>query len=550
MKRNSVRRTDRTAARPCGTDRSARAAAARSARGAIATALLLAIPVSLSAQQSFDLLIRNGRLLDGTGNPWYSADVGIRGDRIAAVGALGDARAGTVIDATGLYVAPGFIDVHTHAGRGLVRPELAGAEPLLLQGITTAVLNPDGGGPVDLDQQRRALEEHGIGVNAAQLIGHGSVRREVLGMTDRAPTDAELTRMQDLARTGMEAGAFGLSSGPYYAPGSYSSTEELVALARIAAEYGGVYTSHIRDEADYTVGVVAAVDEVIRVAREAHLPAVATHLKALGPRVWGFGPALAKRIERSRGEGLEVYADQYPYTASATGLGSALLPRWAQAGGRDSLLARLRDAGWRAQVRAEMVENLARRGGAARIQFRYHDADPSIEGRRLSQVAAERQLDPVDAAIEIIRAGGAGVVSFNMDDGDVEHLMRQPWMMTSSDGDLVEMDRGVPHPRVYGAFPRKIRMYVLDEEVITLADAIRSMTSLPATVFSIPDRGLVQEGMVADLVVFDLETITDRATYSDPHQLSEGMVYVLVNGTAAIADGRSTGARAGLVLRR
>ena len=529
MRRIPARHRGRASVRRRATDRGAAGRTAHRFARAIVVLLLLATPTLLAAQENFDILIRNGNLLDGTGNPWYRADVGIRGDRIVAVGTLHGATAATVIDATGLYVAPGFIDVHTHAGRGL-----AGAEPLLAQGITTALLNPDGGGPVDLAVQRRVLEAHGIGVNAALLIGHGSVRREVLGMADRAPTDAELVQMQELVRAGMEAGAFGLSSGPYYAPGSYSSTEELVAVARIAAEFGGV----------------AALDEVIRVARDADLRAVATHLKALGPRVWGFGPALASRIERARAEGLEVYADQYAYTASATGLGSALLPRWAQAGGRDSLVARLTDPDSRALVRAEMVENLARRGGADRIQFRYHEADPSIEGRLLSAVAAERGVDPVDAALEIIGAGGAGIVSFNMNGGDVEHLMRQPWMMTSSDGDLVEMGRGVPHPRVYGAFPRNIRVYVLEKQVITLADAIRGMTSLPATIFSIPDRGLVREGMVADLAVFDLETISDRATYADPHQLSQGMLHVLVNGMAVVADGRFTGARPGIVLRR
>jgi N-acyl-D-amino-acid deacylase len=512
-------------------------------------ALLLLSAARSAAQESFDILIRSGRLLDGTGNPWYRADVGIRGDRIAAVGRLAGATAATVIDARELYVAPGFIDVHTHAGRGLATPDLAGAEPLLAQGITTAVLNPDGGGPVDLSDQRAQLKAYGIGVNAALLVGHGSVRRTVLGMQDRPPTEGELRRMGELVRTAMVEGAFGLSSGPYYAPGSYASPEELITLARIAAEHGGVYSSHIRDESDYTIGVVAAVDEVIRIAREAQLPSIATHLKALGPSVWGFGPALAARIERARAAGLEVYADQYPYTASATGLDAALLPRWAQAGGRDSLLARLHDPAQHTAIRAAMVENLARRGGADRIQFRSHDADHAIEGRLLSAVAAERGLDPVDAAIDIIRAGGAGIVSFNMDASDVEHLMRQPWMMTSSDGDLVPPGRGVPHPRVYGAFPRKIRVYALDQRVITLADAIRSMTSLPASVFAIPERGLVRAGMIADVVVFDPATIADHATYADPHRLSEGMVYVLVSGTPAIADGQFTGVRAGRVLR-
>jgi N-acyl-D-amino-acid deacylase len=507
-------------------------------------------PAPLRAQEPYDIVIRGGRLLDGSGNPWYYGDVGIRGDRIVAVGNLADAAARRTIDATGLYVAPGFIDAHTHAGGGLARPELSHARPLLAQGITTVIINPDGQGPVDLVAQRETLERNGIGVNAAQLIGHGAVRQAVLGMDDRAPSAAEIDRMRALVRAGMEAGAFGLSSGPYYAPGSYATTEELVAVAGIAAEYGGAYTSHIRDEADYSIGVVAALDEVITVAREARLPSVATHLKALGPRVWGFGPALVKRIERARAAGLEVFADQYPYTASATGLTAALVPRWAQAGGDDALLTRLADPGTRARIRAAMVENLERRGGAERLQFRTHDADPTIEGRTLAAVAAARGQDPVDAAIAIVEAGGAGVVSFNMDDSDVEFLMRQPWMMTASDGDLVAPDRGVPHPRIYGTFPRKLGVYARDRGIVDLAGAVRSMTTLPATVFRVADRGAIRPGMFADVVEFDLAGLRDRATYQAPHQLSEGMAYVLVNGVPAIDAGAFTGADAGRVLRR
>jgi len=524
-------------------------------RGGVLPTLALAMASWVApavAQQAppYDILIVNGRVLDGTGNPWNYADIAISGDRIAAMGRLSGAAARQVIDATGLYVAPGFIDVHTHAGGGLATADLSHARPLLAQGITTALLNPDGGGPVDLDRQREDLLRDGLGVNAGLLVPHGSIRRSVLGMDDRAPTLQELTRMKDLVRAGMEAGAFGMSSGPYYAPGSFAATEELVELAKEAAPYGGVYTSHIRDEADYNIGVVAAVDEVIRIAREAGVRGVATHLKALGPHVWGFGAALAMRIDRARAEGVEVFADQYPYTASATGLTAALVPRWAQAGGDDSLLQRLAVPLVRARIRAEMVDNLARRGGADRIQFRYHDADRSIEGRTLAAVAAERGLEPVDLAIQLVQAGSAGIVSFNMSDADVEHLMRQPWMMTSSDGDLVPMGRGVPHPRIYGAFPRKIRMYVIEKGIIDLADAVRSMTTLPATVFRIFDRGALRPGYAADIVVFDLERLTDRATYADPHQLSEGMVYVLVNGQIAMDRGAFTAVRAGQVLRR
>jgi N-acyl-D-aspartate/D-glutamate deacylase len=297
--------------------------------GLIGTAALAGIA---RGQQSYDLVIRGGRLLDGSGNPWYYADVAVSGDRIAAVGDLSGARARWVIDARGLYVSPGFIDVHSHAGPGLATSELSPARPLVAEGITTVLVNPDGGGPVDLVEQRAALLKDGLGVNVAQFVPHGSVRGAVLGMSDRDPTPPELDRMRALVRAGMEAGAFGLSSGPFYAPGSYSKTEELVELAKVAAQYGAAYQSHIRDESDYTVGLVAAVDEVIRIAREAKLPGIVTHIKALGPHVWGYSLAIVERIRRARDQGIEVFADQYPYDASNTSLEAASCragPRWA-----------------------------------------------------------------------------------------------------------------------------------------------------------------------------------------------------------------------------
>lgn len=501
-------------------------------------------------QQPYDLLIRGGRLLDGTGNAWYYADVAINGDRIVAMGDLSTAQARRVIDARGLYVTPGFIDVHSHSGPGLATPELSAAQPLVAEGITTVVVNPDGGGPVDLVAQRAALLKDGLGVNVAQLVPHGSVRAAVLGMSDRDPTPAELDRMRTLVRAGMEAGAFGLSSGPFYAPGSYSKTEELVELAKVAAQYGGVYQSHIRDESDYTVGLVAAVDEVIRIAREAKLPGIVTHIKALGPHVWGYSMAITQRIQRARDEGIQVFADQYPYSASSTSLEAALLPRWAEAGGDSALERRLKSPADMARIRAAMVDNLERRGGAARLQITRHRLDPSIEGRTLEEVARSRAKSPIDAAIEIIQAGGAGVVSFNMLDADVDLFMRQPWTMTCSDGDLVRMGEGVPHPRAYGTFPRKLRVYALDRHVIGLEDALRSMTSLPATVFQMRDRGVIRPGVFADVVVFDPATVRDVATYDQPHQLSQGMAYVLVNGKLAIDHGQLTDGRYGVVLSR
>ena len=509
-----------------------------------------AAPAQRGAAAPFDVLIRHGRVLDGSGNPWYRADVGIRGDRIVAIGDLGDATATTVIAADSLFVAPGFIDTHSHAGESLARPALSSAQQLLAQGLTTIFANPDGGGPVDLAAQRVAFEKNPLGVNVAPMIGHGAVRSAVLGMQDRAPTADELKRMEALVQRGFDEGAFGLSSGPFYAPGSYSKTDELVDLARIAAKYHAPYQSHIRDESDYTVGLLAAVEEVITVAREAHTRGVVTHVKALGPNVWGFSSAIVQRIDRAREEGIEVFADQYPYEASSTSLSAALVPRWAQAGGTAAFRTRIADPADRARIVPEMRENLARRGGGARIQIARYGPDSTIEGRTLAQVAAARGTDQIETALALLAKSDVSIVSFNMLDEDIERLMRQPWTMTSSDGALVPFGVGMPHPRGNGAFSRKLRKYVVEQHVVDLPAAIRSMTSLPATVFNLPDRGVLRPGAFADVVVFDLAKVRDRATYEQPHQMSEGMVQVLVNGRFAIRDGKFTTEHAGRVLRR
>ena len=515
----------------------------------LSCAVLLAgaAPASL-AQEAYDFVVIDGFVVDGTGNPWYRADVAIAGDRVVAVGRVARSRARRIIDARGLWVTPGFIDPHSHAAAGLASAELSHARPLLAQGITTVFVNPDGGGPVDLAAQHDRLLEHGLGVNVAQLIGHGSIRSTVIGSDDRAPTADELDRMRALAREAMDQGAFGLSSGLFYAPGSYAQIDEVVELGKVVARYGGVYTSHIRDESDYTIGLAAAVDEVIRVAREAGMRGSVTHIKALGPRVWGTAAEIIGQVERARAAGVEVFACQYPYTASATGLSAALLDRWIQEGGRDQMLARLRDPEVRRRVRSEMVENLDRRGGAERIQFRRHRPDPSIEGRTLAAVAAEREQDPIETALALIEEGGPGIVSFNMTDADVELFMRQPWVMTCSDGGLVPLGSGVPHPRNYGTYPRKLRKYVLDEGVVGLSDAVRSMTYTPATQYRVVDRGIIRVGAMADLVVIDPAAVRETATFTDPHQLSEGIVHLLVNGQQVIDEGRFTGALPGQVL--
>jgi N-acyl-D-amino-acid deacylase len=515
----------------------------------IALVAAVAHPAAAQAGERFDILIQNARVFDGSGAPWVRMDVGIRGDRIAAVGNLAGATAVEAIDARGLYLAPGFIDTHSHAGDGLGTEEMSDGRPLIAQGITTVFVNPDGGGAADLVRQRERLLEHGLGVNVAQFVPHGSVRRAVMGMDDRAPTDAELREMEGMVRAGMEAGAFGLASGPFYAPGSYADTDELAALAAVAAEYGGAHQSHIRDEGDFSIGLLAAVDEVIEISRRTGGTGVVTHVKALGPRVWGFSAAVVHRIERAREEGLPIFADQYPYEASATGLSGALAPRWALAGGQDSLLARIARPDDRARLAEDIAENLDRRGGADRIQFRHYAVDPSVEGRTLAQVAAERGETPIETTIHMLAEGGARIVSFNMHDDDVVRLMQQPWTMTASDGEMVPLGEGVPHPRAYGSFPRKIARYAVERGVIDVGTAIRSMTHLPALVYDVPGRGLVRPGMIADLVVFDLGELRDLATFTDPHQYAEGMVHVLVGGRFAIRDGTFTGERAGAVLR-
>jgi N-acyl-D-amino-acid deacylase len=486
-------------------------------------------------------------VLDGSGNPWQRLDIGITGDRIRAVGRLDDATAARVIDAEGLYVTPGFIDVHSHAGPGLLG-DLRHAHPLLAQGITTALVNPDGGGPAAIGDQRATYETQGTGVNVGLFVPHGSIRTAVMGMSDAEPDSEALAEMVNMVFAGMKAGAVGLSSGLYYAPGSYSKTDEVVAMARAAAQYGGVYSSHIRDEADYSIGLVAAVQEVITIAEEAGLVGVVSHVKALGPASWGLSMAIVERIEAARARGVEVFADQYPYNASGTGITGALIPRWAQVGGRDALLSRMRGAD-RARLLDEVRANIARRGGAATLMIGRFAPDPSIEGRTLAEQSEAAGTPPEATALDLLEQAETSLVSFNMSERDIELLMRQPWTMTCTDGDLVPFGQGKPHPRAYGAFPRKLRLYVHERSVIGLPDAIRSMTSLPASVFGLKDRGVIREGAYADLLVFDPEEVRDTATYQEPHQLAEGMVHILVNGELARDGSGFTGALAGRVIR-
>ena len=515
-------------------------------RCALATAFVMLGWAAAAQQPAFELLIVNGRMLDGTGNPWMGLDIGVRDGRIAALGRLAGTAATRTIDAGGRFVTPGFVDVHSHAREGL-EGELNRAEPLLAQGITTAMLNPDGGGPVNVAATRASLERRGIGVNAALFVPHGSIRQQVLGMEDRAPTAAELGKMVALVHAGMNAGGIGLSTGLYYAPGSYAQTEEVIALAKAASDHGGVYSSHIRDEGDYTIGVVAAVEEVIRIAEEGKLPGVVSHMKALGQASWGLSLASLMRIDAARARGVQVWADQYPYEASGTSITGALVPRWAQVGGDEALRKRALGAE-RGKLREEIRQNIARRGGAAALQISRFAPDPSIEGKTIGDLARSSGESPEEVALDLLARGGAGLVSFNMSERDIEQIMTQPYTMTSTDGDLVPLGEGKPHPRAYGAFARKLRLYVRERHVIDWPFAIRSMTHLPAMVFGLKDRGQLRAGAWADILVFDPEKVADKATYSDPHHLSEGFDTILVNGVLVRDEGKFTGALAGKIV--
>lgn len=500
--------------------------------------------------ENYDLLIRNVRLLDGSGNPWYRADIGVKDDRIKAIGNLEDESAKTIIDGRDHYASPGFIDTHSHAAEAMASKDRSHAGALLVQGITTVLLNPDGGGPVDLEDQAKMILADGIGVNVGLLVPHGSVRSAVLGLENRPAGSDELVQMGELVRKGMQFGAYGLSSGTFYKPGSYAPPSELVYLARIVAGFGGVYASHIRDESNYTVGLKDAVAEVISVAEEADIPAVVTHIKALGPPVWGFSSDIVAMIEEARDKGLSIYTDQYPYIASSTSLTAALLPRWAEAGGRDSFLDRLQDTETRERIVAAMRENLERRGGADRIRFSLFEENPGVIGMSLEAVARQSEEEAVLSALNLLRLGDPKIISFNMQEDDVIQFMLPPWNMTASDGRYAKWGEGAVHPRAFGTFPRKIHKYVVEENIVTLEHAIRSMTSLPAQVYRIKDRGRLIEGAYADIVIFDLARMKDTATFDNPYQLAEGVRHVLVNGRVAYAEKGAIQETHGRLIRR
>lgn len=520
--------------------------------------LAVVAPVGAAAQDTvsarpFTYLIRGGTVVDGTGAASFTGDVAVAGDRIVRVSRtpLDPTQAQHVIDARGLVVAPGFIDSHAHVENLADHPL---AESFLRQGVTTVWYAPDGGMPWPLSEAMTRLERTTHAPNIAFFAGHNTVRREVMGTANRAPTPAELEQMKALVAQAMEEGAIGLSTGLRYVPGIYSETDEVIELARVAARYGGFYSSHIRDE---SAGSLDAVREVIRIAAEAGLPAQVSHHKLMGQPQWGQSVQTLALIDSARDRGLDVTIDQYPYDATSTGT-AVLFPAWSLSGGGDSLRARLADP----QQRRTIIEGmratiLTERGGGdlTRIRIARYGAEPSWNGRTFADIARERGREPdtdfaIELGIEIQSAGGASGVWHVVDESDIRRIMQHPWTMISSDGGIGVPGVGHPHPRGYGAFARVLGRYVRDEPVLTLEEAIRKMTSLPAWRMRDDRRGRIAEGLLADLALFDPLTFEDRATYEDPHQYAVGMKHVFVAGVPVLSAGEFTGATPGRVLRR
>ncbi|MGQ0588592.1 MAG: N-acyl-D-amino-acid deacylase family protein [Sphingosinicella sp.] len=495
--------------------------------------LLLSVAPAASAQERVDLIIRGGTVYTGSDAP-FVGDVAVSGDRIRAIGPRLDHQATRIVDARGMIVAPGFIDPHAHLGEQLAsedaRTRLIPA--FLMQGVTTALIGNDGGGDADAAAVLGRARARPVGINYATYVGFGSVRRAVVGEADRAPTAEELARMREMVAGAMCQGALGFSTGLFYAPQSFARTDEVVALAREAARRGGVYDTHLRDESSYSIGLAAAVDEAIAIGREAGLPVNISHIKALGVDVHGQAPAIIARIEAARQDGQRVTADQYPWSASGTSLVASLVPRWAQDGGREALLRRFDDATLAARLRAEMAENLRRRGGAETLLI----TAGRHRGRRLSEVAGSG--DPIEAAIAAIREADASVVSFNQTDADIEAFMRQPWVMSGSDA-------SAGHPRAYGSFARLYAEYVQRRRVLTLRAFIERSTALPADTFGLVGRGRLRPGAFADIVVFDPARYAAQATYEEPTRLATGVRTVLVNGVVVVENGALIGAAPG-----
>lgn len=512
---------------------------------------LLLCAAGIDAQPPvYDVLISGGRIVDGAGNSWYLGDVAIQGDTLAYAGPAGMARGRTVLDAKGLIVAPGFLDTHSHAARNIF--DSPAAENKIRDGVTTIIEGPDGRSAVPLKPFLDKLAATPIAVNFGTLVGQGSIREKVIGLQDRKATPAEIDRMKAMARQAMLDGAFGMSTGLFYIPGAYTPTEEVIELAKVVGAMGGIHTSHLRDEG---AGVVDSVRECIRIGEEGRLPTQITHHKAIGRPNWGRTVETLQLVEQARTRGVDVTVDVYPYLASSSSL-EGLLPRWALEGGRQAMLERLSAPAEHERIIAAMADKIENDRGAGdpkNAVIALCPFDPSLAGKNLGELTAARGVpvnfrNAAETAAAILRRGSCEVLYHYMSEDDLVRILRYPFTMIASDGWIPKFGEGMPHPRNYGTFSRVLARYVRDQKLLTLEDAVRRMTSLPAMRFRIFDRGLLRPGMKADVVVFDASTVADKSTYEHPHQYSEGFRYVMVNGRVVLKDGKMTGERPGRVL--
>ncbi|MEM6377720.1 MAG: amidohydrolase family protein [Bacteroidota bacterium] len=494
------------------------------------------------ATQHFEILLKDAQIIDGTGEKAYLASLGINADTIAWIGKSSKGlSADQEVDAQGFTLSPGFIDPHTHTLRDLQSSTRNGNENYLQQGVTTVVCGNDGGGSYEVARILSELDSQGIGTNTALFVGHRPIRRAILGMQQRPPDAEELQNMQSLVRKGMEEGALGFSSGLFYTPSSFAKTEEVIELAKVAGEFGGLYDVHIRDESSYNIGLLAAIKETIDISRAAQIHANISHIKALGVEVWGLSEAVIELVEQAQAEGLLITADQYPFEASSTSLSAALVPRWVFAD-IDDYRERFDNLELLPRIKEEMAENLRRRGGPEAVLL-IAAVDSSLNGKNLKTIADLRQVSAVEAAIQVLKDGGSAIASFNMQESDIKNFMKQPWVMTSSDG-------GSPHPRKYASFSKKINYFVLQENVLPLETMIYRSSGMTARVFGIPKRGLLKVGYFADMLLFKPEEIKDHATFIEPAQLSTGIYHAWVNGQQVIEAGTYNGKLAGRSIYR
>lgn len=500
--------------------------------------------------QLLDVLIKNGKIIDGTGNSWYYADIAIKDGRIFSIKKNITLDAQKVIDAKGLIIAPGFIDVHTHIEDDEAKNPYA--TNFIYDGVTTVITGNCGSSRPNLQNYFRYIDSLHLSINVAALIGHNDVRKAVMGRAMRDPTEQELQQMEALVHKAMQDGAVGLSTGLIYIPGTYSKTEEIIRLAKVAVQYNGVYASHMRNEGD---SVAQAIDETINIGRTCNMPVQISHFKLSGQNNWGRSKYTLQQVIDARKEGLDVTIDQYPYTASSTSL-STLIPDWVLADGQDSIKARLQNSSLQKIIREEMEAKLKKRK-QKHYQYAvvaFHKADTSYNGKSIYEINRLKGRKPtlqneITTIFDLMIAGGASCVFHGMSEEDVQYIMKYPFNMFASDASIREWNVGMPHPRGYGTNARVLGNYVRNLKILSLEEAIRRMTSLPAQKFNLKNRGLLKESFVADIVVFKEDEITDASTFSNPHQYSKGMYYVLVNGIITLANQQHTKVRAGEVLR-